>query len=623
MVESNSQQSPEAGDKQTGNAQPNQAEGSVEEVLFSILSSQCCIIGAERGVILQPFDDGKVIIRTAFPKLEISEKPPQWLRYAFQSYYEAISAKTPLIKPIRKDDDLYGQPIRDYLFLAPFSPLKESKCLAVFLLTNTDNQLLEVSGNRFHESFKLLAMSSNLPIQQRNKVALDKLAKAFQILSAVNRENKFNGAIMAFCNEVAAQWGCERASVGFIESKYTKLKAMSHTEHFAGKMQLVQDIESAMEECADQDTEILYPGSEDFTYIMRATELLSKRHGPLNILSLPLRKAEKIRAVLTLERPSDKAFTIEEIETNRLVCELVSPRLIELYDNDYWMPGSVVERGRQLLSEFLAPHHTGLKSTAIAIFVFLLIITFGRGMYKTESPFILEATYQQVVPAPFEGYIKSVEVDVGDLVEKGKTILGSLDTAELRLQLAQAKADKASYLTQAAAAMRDKEMATSQIAQANSDKAEAQIKLFEYLINHANLTVPISGTIVKGDLKRQIGAPVKTGDILFEVAPLQSLRAELMISEDQIFDIEAGQKGYLATFSYPARHIEFEVERINPIAEVKNQRNVFKVRVRLLQIHPWMRPGMEGVAKVNVGKRPYIWIWTHKVVNWIRMKLWI
>ena len=96
-----------------------------------------------------------------------------------------------------------------------------------------------------------------------------------------------------------------------------------------------------------------------------------------------------------------------------------------------------------------------------------------------------------------------------------------------------------------------------------------------------------------------------------------------MVPEDEIYDIEVGQEGYLATASYPAQRIKFRVERINPIAEVVNQRNVYKVRVQLLQTYPWMRPGMEGVAKVSVGKRRYVWIWTRKIVNWVRMKLWL
>jgi multidrug resistance efflux pump len=191
------------------------------------------------------------------------------------------------------------------------------------------------------------------------------------------------------------------------------------------------------------------------------------------------------------------------------------------------------------------------------------------------------------------------------------------------LNLATAKADKARFQKEAAASMSDGEIALRQIAEANADKVQAQIELLEYEISRANILSPIKGVVVKGDLKRKIGAPVKMGDVLFEVCPLESLRAQLLVSEDQILDIKVGQKGRLATASEPGRRIEFVVERINPIAEVANQRNVFKVRVKLLETYKWMRPGMEGVAKVSIGKRRYAWIWSRKIVNWIRMKLWL
>jgi multidrug resistance efflux pump len=78
----------------------------------------------------------------------------------------------------------------------------------------------------------------------------------------------------------------------------------------------------------------------------------------------------------------------------------------------------------------------------------------------------------------------------------------------------------------------------------------------------------MTGIVIQGDLNRRIGAPVKTGDVLFEIASLESLRAQLMVTEDQIANIEIGQKGTLAAVSYPSRKIRFVVERINPMAEV-------------------------------------------------------
>ena len=35
-----------------------------------------------------------------------------------------------------------------------------------------------------------------------------------------------------------------------------------------------------------------------------------------------------------------------------------------------------------------------------------------------------------------------------------------------------------------------------------------------------------------------------------------------------------------------------------------------------------LRPGMEGVGKIDAGRRKQIWIWTHKISSWLRMFFW-
>jgi multidrug resistance efflux pump len=277
---------------------------------------------------------------------------------------------------------------------------------------------------------------------------------------------------------------------------------------------------------------------------------------------------------------------------------------------------------REAVAVVVGPRHTWAKLIVILAFAAAVFLIFAKGNYRAEASFVLEGTERQVVPAPFDGYLKTVAVEVSDAIKANETSLAELDTAELRLKLAEVKAEKAGYLKQMDAAMRDNETAQAQIAEANAQKAQAQIDLYEYMVAQARLLSPLSGTVVQGDLKRQIGAPVKMGDVLFEVTPLESLRAVLHVREDQITDVQIGQRGRLATASYPAQRIAFEVERVNPIAEVVKQKNVFKVRVRLLELYPWMRPGMEGVAKIDLAKRSYAWIWTRKIVNWVRMKLW-
>jgi multidrug resistance efflux pump len=296
---------------------------------------------------------------------------------------------------------------------------------------------------------------------------------------------------------------------------------------------------------------------------------------------------------------------------------------MNLYEHTRWIGAKIASGSRKFVSVFVGSKYTWTKLIALLGCAVIFFLIFATGQFRVKAPFVLEATYQQVIPAPFDGYIESVEVEIGDYVEAGKTILASLETTDLRLKLAQAEANKSSYNKQADA-YRDKEdFSQMAIYEEKEKEVDAEIDYLKYQIDQASLISPMSGVVVKGDLKRQIGAPVKVGDVMFEVCPLEALRAQLHIPEDQVFDIEVGQEGELALASDPGKKFKFVIEKINPIAEVENQRNVFKVRVQLSEIHPGMRPGMEGVAKVTIGKRRYAWIWSRKVVNWIRMKLWL
>ncbi len=113
------------------------------------------------------------------------------------------------------------------------------------------------------------------------------------------------------------------------------------------------------------------------------------------------------------------------------------------------------------------------------------------------------------------------------------------------------------------------------------------------------------------------------------------MRAELLVSEDQIAEVmekyeeslrdpSVGKvRGRLAALGHAGRYFDFVVERITPVAIPSEGKNVFPVRVKLLKPARWMQPGMTGVAEIHIDRRPYAYIWTRRLVNWIRMKLWL
>jgi transcriptional regulator with GAF, ATPase, and Fis domain len=141
---------------------------------------------------------------------------------------------------------------------------------------------------------------------------------------------------MALCNEMTSQYQADRVSVGLLKGRYIKLKAMSHTEKFSRKMQLIQNIEAAMEEAVDQDAEVTFPEPEQAKVVCRASKSLSAQHGPSVVLVLPLRLGGEVVGALCLERSAEVALQPGEAETIRLACDLATPRLLELYHRDRW-----------------------------------------------------------------------------------------------------------------------------------------------------------------------------------------------------------------------------------------------------------------------------------------------
>jgi len=469
----------------------------------------------------------------------------------------------------------------------------------------------------------------------RKEHDLARLRIVLETLAGMGESEVFAGAAMALCNHIAAKWGCERVSLGLVRGAYVRLRAMSHAEKIAARTRLVQDIEAAMEECVDQDIEVLHPADASSRWIARAAGELASRHGPGAVLSLPLRAGDperggRIVGALTCERALDRSFTPEDVESLRLVCDLATPRLVQLERSGRWLGARIAMELRRWLALLVGPRHTWAKLAGAAAAGFLLFAFLAHGTYRVDGSFRLEASERRIVPAPFDGYIKEVHVDVGDPVADAGMVLATLDDTELRLELAQAKAELAAAEREVAIAQRDRKEAEAQIARARIEQLQARIGLLEHRIARAAIAAPSAGLVTSGDLRRMLGAPVRTGDVLFEVAPLDALRADIFVPEEQIADVQVGQRGLLAAASFPDRRIAFTVERIDPVAELRGGGgaggpapvNTFRVRARLDEIAPWMRPGMEGAARIDIEQRRWADIWSRRFVNWLRMKLW-
>ena len=398
-------------------------------------------------------------------------------------------------------------------------------CVEAFLVDAHDERELKHRVELLELSRAVVDLHGARATAGKEAARARRLAGVIEGVEATASSSRFRASAMALCNELCSRFGAERVSVGFVSGRYVKLAGMSQTEHLHRRMQAVQDVESAMEECVDQDVEVVYPGEPTTPVVTRSAEELAKQHGPSAVASLPLRDAAgEPRGVVTLERAADRAWSGEDLLTLRLLCNLVSPRLLELHAHDRWFGARWASATRTQSAKVLGPQHTWAKAAAVAALGFVLFAVFARGTDWVEGSFTVEPVVARTVAAPWSGYLAEVNVEPGDAVVAGETVLGELDASEVRLELAQAEADAAQHRTEADLAWRESREAERLIALAQARRAEAKAELLRYRVRKATLVAPVSGVVTRGDLRQELGRPVEQGQVLFEVAPLEAGR---------------------------------------------------------------------------------------------------
>ena len=607
-------------------------DGPPDEFLLRLLAVQCHIGSSDGGAILRARPKAEPELLAVFPPPKDQTTAPVWLAHSVENVPRAIQSTDTVVIPLRTTDELYDQAPQTHLIMIPLRSGDGIRGVAAFVIASGDPVTLAQSRRSLELTVSLLSLYEMRLTLQRRQLDLQRLREAVQVLASTNDHKRFRAASMSLCNEVASVWEADRVTLGFLKGRYVRAVALSHTEKFTRKMKLVLDIEAAMEECFDQDVEVLHPPGPQATYVSRAAAELATKHGPNTVISLPLRQEEKVIGVLTVERTADRPFEMEQIESLRLVCELCTARVSDLHEYDKWIGAKAAGGCRKGLATLLGSEHTWLKLLLVGIFAAAVFFAFARGNDYAEGSFRVEAQQRRIIPAMFAGFLEDVKVQPNDQVKKGDT-LAVLDTSELREQLRKSRADLSGLKTQARGSWDSR--AELMLVKARIRAVDAEVKLLEQKIAQAHIVSPITGTVTQGDWMKERGRPFQTGDVLFEVAPLGELRADILIPESRIRDVfrlheqEQDLVGELSPVSHAGDYLPVKVVRINPVAEVVNQRNVFRVRVEIQltdeqwkQVLEYLKPGAEGVGRIKVGRAHFAWLWTRDLVNWVRMKLW-
>jgi RND family efflux transporter MFP subunit len=443
-----------------------------------------------------------------------------------------------------------------------------------------------------------------------------------ELISTAVEQERFQAAATAVVTELATRLKLERVSLGFVHGKHIKVKALSHSARFEGRQSLLRQIGAAMDEALDQESTIVYPAdTKTGLDVSRAHAEIARLHGARAVCTVPLSMDHQIYGAITFERPGHEPLEPEIVKLCEQAAALLGPILEVKRRDDRWLVTKSWDSLSQQAGRVFGKGHLVLKLVVLLLSCLVAFLSIANGEHRVAATAVLEGTVERVAVAPEDGYVATAEVRPGDVVKQGQE-LATLDSKDLELEHVKWTSQREQLAKEYREALAKFERAQVSILRARIEQSDAQIALLDEQLARTQILAPFDGVIVSGDLTRTLGSPVERGQVLYKIAPLNDYRVVLEVDERDFSDVTLGQTGSLALAAAPEETLDIIVNKVTPVSTAEDGSNFFKVEASLASPPEHLRPGMQGVGKIDVGERKLIWIWTHRIVDWLRLWVW-
>lgn len=455
--------------------------------------------------------------------------------------------------------------------------------------------------------------------------APDALAEArglLQLMAAVLAEESFEAACLGLANRLAARWRADAVLVGWVEGMNTRLVTRSNASRTDERSSVARLACGAMDEALDLRRSVQGHAGNAFRCEAGALPAHADyaRAAPCEAVATALLFHETA-AVGSVLVQRQAPFTPEELETLDTQCMMLAPLLAQrrAAERGLWQHARASTRYalRRLGDDSLLGWKAGVALAAAAIG----IAAVTRVPFRITAPAVVEGEVQRAIVAPFQGFVQQAFLRAGDTVRAGD-VIATLDDTDLRLEAGKWRAELDVAQRKEREAIAAGKRVDMRLAAAQAAQAQAQLALAEEKLRRIRLLAPFDGVIVRGDLSQQRGTPVEMGKVLFEVAPLAAWRVILKVDERDIALVEPRRGGELALAGLAGERHAFLVKRVTSIATPEGGVNHFRAEADLGDASVKLRPGMEGVAKIEAGEASALWVATRRLLAWLRLTIW-
>lgn len=432
---------------------------------------------------------------------------------------------------------------------------------------------------------------------------------------------RFSEAARALMTHLSDRFGCDRVALGLSRGVRVRLEAISHTGTFSRSLGLSRRIQAAMEEAFDQERVLLWPLPEGEApdLIVTAQADLVAGVAERCVLSVPLFDGQAYRGVILFERQGS-GFGADELARIEALCGLMTPILLEKRENDRWLVVRAAKSLRAHLQQVLGRNHLVAKASVLAAALALAALFVIHGERTVVAEAVVQGTEVRTLAAPFAGFIAEAPRREGDHIARGDPLV-RLDDRDFTLELSRLMALKAQTELELDKAMSEHKRADAALADSRIRQNDAQIALTRQQIERSRIVAPFDGMVISGDLSRSIGRSVDQGEPLLVIAPLTEFRVDLMVPEEVVDLVRAGQTAALKVSPLPERSYGLTLRDTMPVARYENGQTRYLVEARFTARPEDLVPGMTGAARIAIGRASLAELWFGPLTD--RMRLWL
>jgi len=440
------------------------------------------------------------------------------------------------------------------------------------------------------------------------------------VLASCFEQQGYHQGLMRMVAELTREFDCERVAFAEKTGHHCNVVALSNSADFDPLSNMVRRTADAMDAAVEQDRAILYP-DEGSKLIQRAHQKLQRKHDVNSIATIPLAASGKIFGAITLIGSESSPLDSKALDVCQQILSLLTPFLVLKRDQERGILSRLAHSFGNGLGAIFGVRHLKAKLALTVTAAVLTMASLVEADFRITANAVLEGEVQRVVAAPISGYLLSSAVRAGDTIRHGE-IMASLDDSELKLELARLNGGLQKSRREYREAQSSRDLVGVRVIKEQINQSLAQIELVEQQLDSIHLTAPFDGVVIEGDLSQALGSPVERGESLFKIAPLDDYRIILKVDESEIAYVEQGQEGSLTLSSLSQQSMPIRIERITSVAKAEDGANFFRVEASLPQSAGILRPGMEGIGKINAGRERMVWIWTHEFIDWFRLWAW-